>query len=572
MKSVAKPAGPESTSLAEAAPLLRVHHDPTVAVAQAERSHGTFPDTSQGSERITTGEDGYPRLKDGQASGGDGPDKPVAKMAALMPALALSIFLVGLDQTVTIATYGRIGTELEALSSTSWIATSFFLTLTTFQPLYGKLSDIFGRKACLLSACAVFGIGCLGCGLAQDIVQLCLARAVAGAGGGGMNAIVSILVTDLVSLRDRGVWQGYMNIVWAAGLSAGAPIGGLLADSIGWRWVFIVQAPLALLAFIAVYVALKLPHADNSHWTSKFLRIDFIGAFTLVSAVCLLLVGLDNGSNEGWGKQVTIVPLAVAPAVFAIFVLVEAKVAKEPFAPGRIIFDPPLLAANGASFSGVAAQMGVLFFIALFFQAALGMSASLAGFMFLPSTAFGLFGSLSGGMLIRRTGKYYWLTVTGYVVVLLGGLFMVGGVSHHSAAGAVVGLCILAAGISGSLTTTLVAVIANVEPQDMAVAVACSYLFRSLGTIIGISISTATLQQALRISLAQELGGTDRAREIEEQVRLSLDYINTLEPNVAAIVRSCYATATEWAFLPILIFAVLAIAASLFIKERKLDR
>lgn len=112
----------------------------------------------------------------------------------------------------------------------------YFITLTSFQPLYGKLSDIFGRKGCLLFSYAVFGIGCLGCGLAQDMVQLCLARAVAGIGGGGMNSVVSILLSDIVPLRERGVWQGYLNIIFAAGTSTGAPLGGLLADSVGWRW------------------------------------------------------------------------------------------------------------------------------------------------------------------------------------------------------------------------------------------------------------------------------------------------------------------------------------------------
>lgn len=146
------------------------------------------------------------------------------------------MFLGSLDQTLTLATYGKIGSELAALSSTSWIATSYFLTLTAFQPLYGKLSDIFGRKACLLFAYAVFGLGCLGCGLARSMLELCIARAVAGIGGGGINAVISILVTDLVSLRERGVWQGYLNIIYAGGVAAGAPIGGLFADNIGWRW------------------------------------------------------------------------------------------------------------------------------------------------------------------------------------------------------------------------------------------------------------------------------------------------------------------------------------------------
>ncbi|KAI3336385.1 MFS general substrate transporter [Xylariaceae sp. AK1471] len=502
----------------------------------------------------------------------DDPAKPKIKLAALLPALAIGVFLVALDQTLTIATYGKIGSELRALNSTSWIATSYFLTLTTSQPLYGKLSDIFGRKPCLLFAYAVFGLGCLGCGLARDIVELCIARAVAGAGGGGINTLIAILITDLVSLRDRGVWQGYINIVFTVGVSAGAPLGGLCADNIGWRWAFFGQCPVALLAFLSVYLVLHLPQADHSHWSTKFLRIDFAGAFTLVSAVFLLLFGLDNGSNEGWSKKITFVPLALAPVLFVVFVLVEAKVAKEPFAPGHVIFDPPLLAAYGANFFGVAGQMGVMFFIALFFQAALGMSATWAGLMFLPSTVFGLSGSLGGGLVIKRTGRYYWVTLTGYSILLLGIVPMVLGVGQQSAFGAGIGLAVLSFGAGIFITTTLIAIIANAAPEDTAVAIACSYLFRSLGTTIGISISTATLQQMLRVNLARDLGGADRAREIEEQVRLSLDYIRRLDPSVAAVVRKCYAVATQWAFVPVAGFAVLAIASSLFIKEKKLDR
>ncbi|TGJ80592.1 hypothetical protein E0Z10_g8186 [Xylaria hypoxylon] len=554
------------------APLLGQRHG-TSGSSNKVVSHGTFAGSSHDAETGATNiENGSPRVEAVFNGVSGDPPKPRVKMAALIPALAIGIFLVALDQTLTIATYGKIGSELQALNSTSWIATSYFLTLTTFQPLYGKLSDIFSRKSCLLFAYVIFGLGCLGCGLARNIVELCIARAIAGAGGGGMNALVSILVTDLVSLRDRGVWQGYINIVFAAGMSAGAPVGGLFADNVSWRWAFIVQCPIALLAFLSVYLVLDLPRAGHSHWSAKFLRIDFIGAFTLVSAVFLLLFGLDNGSNEGWSKKITIVPLALAPVLFAIFVFVEAKVAKEPFAPGHVIFNPPLLAAYGANFFGVAAQMGVLFFIALFFQAALGMSATWSGLVFMPSTFFALSGSLGAGLVMKRTGQYYWLTLIGYFLLLLGSIPMVLGAGQQSATITGIGLSVLTFGSSIFITTTLIAIIANAAPEDTAVAIACSYLFRSLGTTIGISISTATLQQMLRVNLAQNLGGADRAREIEGQVRLSLDYIRRLDPDVAIIVRKCYAIATQWAFIPTAIFAVLAVTSSLFIREKKLDR
>ncbi|KAI1281367.1 MFS multidrug transporter [Xylaria sp. FL0933] len=554
----------EAGAGSETAPLLGSRHDTTASANEAApSSHGPFAgaaDIENGSETVAnSGEE-------------DPPKAGAAKMAALFPALAVGVFLVALDQTLTIATYGRIGSELRALNSTSWVATSYFLTLTTFQPLYGKLSGIFGRKSCLLFGYAVFGLGCLGCGLARDIVELCIARAVQGAGGGGMNALVTILVTDLVSLRDRGVWQGYLNIVFAAGMSAGAPIGGLFADNIGWRWAFIIQFPIAFLSFIAVYLVLHLPHTDHSHWTAKFLRIDFAGTFTLVGAVFLLLFGLDNGSNEGWSKKITIVPLALTPVLFAIFVLVEAKVAKEPSAPGHVIFHPPLLAAYGSNFFGMAGHMAVLFVTPLFFQAALGMSATSSGLIFMPSTFFALSGSLGGGFVMKRTGRYYWLTIFGFSLPLLGIVPIILGAGWQSAILAAIGLCIVTFGNSISITSTLIAMIANAAPEDVAVAIACSYLFRSLGTTIGISVATATLQQMLRVNLAEKLGGADRAREIEEQVRLSLDYIRRLDPAVAMLVRKCYAIATQWAFVPVAVFIILATLSSVFIKEKKLNR
>lgn len=215
----------------------------------------------------------------------------------------------------------------------------YFLTLTCCQPLYGKLSDIFGRKGCLLFAYTIFGLGSLGCGLAQDIWQLIIARAVAGIGGGGMNAVTSILLSDIVPLRDRGMWQGYLNVIFGAGMATGAPLGGLMADSIGWRWSFIAQVPIVAAAFIACSLVLHLPSQDASNWREKMGKIDFLGAFCLVSAVLCLLIGLDNGSNAGWNKLETIVPLAISPALFVAFLLVEIKVASHPFAPGHIIFE-----------------------------------------------------------------------------------------------------------------------------------------------------------------------------------------------------------------------------------------
>lgn len=143
-----------------------------------------------------------------------------------------------MDNTIVVSSYGAIGTDLKALSKTSWIATAYLLTTTSFQPLYGKLSDIFGRKPALLFAYAIFGIGCLGCGLARSLGEIVAARAFAGIGGGGMTTVVSILVSDIVPLRSRGTWQGVLNIVFASGAAVGGPLGTLMSP----REIIILRA------------------------------------------------------------------------------------------------------------------------------------------------------------------------------------------------------------------------------------------------------------------------------------------------------------------------------------------
>ncbi|KAL3305990.1 major facilitator superfamily transporter [Colletotrichum asianum] len=502
----------------------------------------------------------------------DGNPEMAKKMHLLLPAIGIGIYLCAVDQLLTVATYAKIGSELHALNNTSWLATAYFITLTSFQPLYGKLSDIFGRKECLLFAYTVFALGSLGCGLARTFTQLCLARAVAGIGGGGMNSVVSILMSDIVPLRDRGVWQGYINIIFAAGTSTGAPLGGLLADSVGWRWSFIGQVPLCVAAFAAVYFVLDLPQTSHDHWREKVRRIDFLGAGCLVAAVVALLVGLDAGSNRGWANGVTLAGLAAAPVLFGVFVFVEMRVASHPFAPGHIIFDRSLFAGYLTNFFGVARHIASIFFLPLFFQAVQGASATQAGAFLVPAMIFSVVASVGSGVIMKRTGRYYKLTVAAFGLMCAALVPVVAALWVRSTAGVVGGMAVLALGGGAGITTTLVALLSNAAVEDTAVVVACSYLFRSLGSSIGISVCSAVLQQVLRTQLRVRLSDGEEARRIEERVRESLDYIRELEPGVQGEVRGSYQVATLGAMVPMTAFLVLAFASTFFIRERALSK
>ncbi|KAL2001551.1 hypothetical protein VTN02DRAFT_1601 [Thermoascus thermophilus] len=496
------------------------------------------------------------------------------QLKLIVPAISIGVFLSAADQTIIVASYGKIGSDLQALNLTSWIATSYFLTLTSFQPLYGRLSDIFGRKACLLFAYAVFGTGCLFCGLAQNIHQLIAARVFQGIGGGGMTTVVSILMSDIVPLRDRGVWQGVINIIYATGSGIGAPLGGILADYIGWRWAFIAQMPLCLLAFTAVTFLLKLPVREKTDWRTKLRRIDFLGAVVLVGAVFGFLLGLDRGSNVSWTLPITIASLSVSAVLFILFVLIEIYVAAEPFAPGHIIFDRTLFACYGCNFFSFGGWLAALFYIPLYFQAVDGVSATVAGLRLLPSIVAGVSGSLFSGFVMRWTGRYFWLTVAGYTSLTCGLLviFLASGGAFKNTVVVILGMVMSGFGNGIGVTTTLIGLISNASPQDQAVATACSYLFRSLGSVIGLSLSSTVVQQLLRNRLRSALGGNKDIDRIVEGVRQSLDFIKTLDPTVARLVRSCYGWSTNLGFAFMIGVVFFALLSSFFIREKSLSR
>ncbi|PSK50466.1 hypothetical protein B9Z65_410 [Elsinoe australis] len=573
---------PDDHATSETSPLIP---EAQPEISPTEASEGIAPNAPRLSEHAnghTNGQASYGTTDDPESQSQDAkPPAPIegnpevrARLPWILPAIAIGVFLSAADQTIIVSSYGKIGSDLHALSSTSWIATAYFLTLTSFQPLYGKLSDIFGRKPCLLFAYLIFGLGCLFCGLARNIGELIAARAFAGIGGGGMTTVVSILLSDTVTLRERGTWQGYINIIYAAGAASGAPLGGIMADAIGWRWAFLGQSPLCLIAFIAVAAVLKEPAKESSHWKEKLRRIDFLGALILICAVFTLLLALDRGSNVSWRDTITLASLGASIPLFAVFILVEMKVATEPFAPGHIIFHRSLFACYACNFFSFSGWLAAIFYIPLYFQAVDGLSATQAGVRLMPSMAFGVSGSLFAGVYMQKTGRYYWLTVLCYffLTVGMGVILLTSGAVVSSTVGIIIGMCICAFSNGIGVTSTLIGLIANATREDQAIATACSYLFRSLGSVFGVSMSATVANQTLRKYLEEELSNGEAAREIASKVRESLAFVKTLEPEMRAIVEECYAKSTRGAFgLQIGLVAGAAFAAW-FIREKALSR
>lgn len=389
-----------------------------------------------------------------------------------------------------------------------------------------------------------------------------------------MTTVVSILMSDIVPLKDRGMWQGYINIIYAFGAGCGAPLGGLLADSVGWRWAFMGQAPLCLLAFISVFFVLQLPPKEEKNLKANLNRIDFLGAIVLVCAVFSMLLGFDRGSNVSWTIPLSYGPLLASPLLFALFILVETKYAREPFAPGHIIFERALFAGYLCNFFSFAGWLAAIYYIPLYFQAVDGYGAAASGLRLLPAILAGVSGSLLAGYLMKRTGKYYWLTVTAYAMLLSGMvlIFLFAGPIRNSVWGLVSGMVLCGLGNGIGVTTTLIALISNASPDDQAVTTACSYLFRSLGSVIGIALSSTVVQQSLRNNLRRDLGSGERADQIVQRVRRSLDSIWKLEPEVRDVVRRCYGHAVRDALGLMIGITFFALVSSFFIREKRLSR
>ena len=285
-----------------------------------------------------------------------------AKTTAILGSIAALYFGVWLactDATMVTAIYNTISSDFGRLQDSMWILAAYHLGLAPAQPLYGKLSDIFGHRAMLAIAYALFGIGCIFCGLGSSLFQFAAGRVVAGLGGAGMISLVSSLVVHLVPLRDVAVWRSWMYVMATFGRSIGAPLGGVLADSIGWRGSFIYQAPLALLAITLVWWQLPTEFEHNSvaresdvsknaaqTTSSKLRRIDFPGAFLIATSIVAILLVLNFASKKLTLFDPLIIGLVMLWIISSLlFLLVEAKYAPEPILPLRLLLERDVLTA-----------------------------------------------------------------------------------------------------------------------------------------------------------------------------------------------------------------------------------
>lgn len=336
----------------------------------------------------------------------------------------------------------------------------------------------------------------------------------------------TIVTSDLVSLKSRGTWQGLGNLVYAAGASGGAPLAGLLVDSgLGWRWAFLIQVPLCVLHFAVVFIKVNIPGGPGSI-VEKLKRIDVFGALTLVGSVTLIIVSLSLGGNEReWTDPLVLGSLIGGLVILVAFVLVEKYVAREPLMPMQVLFKrTPGFVALACWFLTMS-QFGIIFNIPLYFTAVEQTSSSYAGLHLIPNAVVASACSLSSGLIMARIGRYKAM-LTGFGLLAFAGplamCFWHRGTTPEWAYWLTMPWN--GAAYGGVLTITLVALIASIEPSLMAAATGVTYLFRATGSVLGISLSNAVLQDQLQKNLRKS-GLPDK---IVRAIRLDVNTIRSL--------------------------------------------
>ncbi|CAL1702255.1 unnamed protein product [Somion occarium] len=442
----------------------------------------------------------------------------------VLAGLYSAVFLGALDGTIVATLLSPIGSYFNESNRASYIGTSYLLSVCCFTPLYGRLSDILGRKGAMLLALSLFGSGTLLCGLAPSMDALIAARAVAGMGGGGVMTVSSIAVTDLIPLRQRGLYQGMTNILFGLGAGLGGPLGGWMNDTWGWRSAFLLQMPILVFSFLLVIakVSIRLPdEVQNQPIRIKLQRLDFLGSITLVSTVGCLLLGLSLKSTEElpwthplvWG-------LLVASIVWAVlFVLVEARWAPFPVMPIRLVTQRTPLAVSLSNLFGSAAAFSMIYNVPLYFSAVRLDNSTDAGLHLLPHSFAISTGSVFAGWIMRKTGKLYTLTLVSSGLTVFATVMIALWDENTSGFHLWFDIFPQGLGMASVITTTLIAMIANVVKEDFAVATGITYLFRTTGQVLGVSLSGALLQAILTSKLKERIHGPD-AESIIESIRL----------------------------------------------------
>ncbi|GAB19195.1 putative drug resistance transporter [Gordonia effusa NBRC 100432] len=523
------------------------------------------------------------------------------QILTILGGLMMGMFLAALDQTIVSTAIRTIADDLQGYSMQAWVTTAYLVTSTIVTPLYGKLSDIYGRKPFFMVAISIFIVGSLLCSLATSMYQLAAFRALQGLGAGGLFTLALTTIGDIVPPRERAKYQGYFLAVFGTSSVLGPVLGGLFAGQAsilwvsGWRWVFLVNVPIGIVALFVVYRVLNYNQEKN-----KSQRTDYWGAAALAVAVAPLLIVAEQGYKWGWTSGTSWLCYVIGAVGVAAFVAVEHRMGDDALIPLRVFKNRVF--AQGIVVSVIVGMVmfGGISMLPQYFQVLRGSSPMVAGLQMLPMVLGLMIGSVASGQMISRTGRYKVFTILGSIMITAM-TFLLHLVSNATSTGLVM-LAAFGLGFGlGNLMQPITLAMQNIlPPRDMGMSTGTATFFRQMGGTLGVAvffsllfstmgpnIATSTTEAASTpefraavvqaaqspdpqvqafgkalLAKAQGQGGGDTSSVMDDT-----SIIEKLPDAIANPIKDGFADSMDYVFLIVSITSLLAVLATVTWKE-----
>lgn len=488
------------------------------------------------------------------------------EILVVLGGLMAGMFLAALDQSIVGTALPQIVSEFNSLDKLSWVVTAYLLTSTASTPLWGKISDLYGRRPLFIAAIVTFLGGSVLSAVAQNIEQLIGFRAVQGLGAGGLMSLAFATIGDVIPPRERGKYMGYFGAVFGLSSVAGPLLGGLLTDGPGWRWIFWINVPIGAVALVIVSARLKLNHVRRSH------QIDYLGAATVAAAVTSLLLYLSwSGPEHGWATGQSLALLGAAVVLAVAFVLIELRVS-EPIIP-MDLFKGRIFSGNAAfAFLLGIAMFGAIIFLPLYMQAVKEMSPTRSGLALLPMIVGIFSASIPSGQLMSRTGRYKQYPIISAVMVALA-MFLLSTISTTTPYWQLaIYMFVMGAGLGLSMQIVVTAAQNSVPRRHMGTATSTMTFFRSMGGAIGTAVFGAVLTSRLKTHLADTI--PNATQSVVDQLAKAANSVQALHklpsPQPRGWALESLVKAMDDVFLVAIPFVALALVIALITPEQKL--
>ncbi|MET9125453.1 MULTISPECIES: MDR family MFS transporter [unclassified Streptomyces] len=450
------------------------------------------------------------------------------QIMVILSGLLLGMFLAALDQTVVSTAIYKIGESLNGLTAQAWVTTAFLITSTIATPMYGKLSDQYGRKPFFLFAIAVFITGSALCTLSTSMYMLAAFRAFQGIGAGGLFSLAFAIIGDIIPPRERAKYQGYFMAVFGTSSVLGPVVGGALAGQNtllgidGWRWIFLINVPIGIVALIVVAKVLHLEHNRREH------RIDFAGALSLMVALVPLLIVAEQGRTWGWGSTSSVVCYVIGVLGVVSFLFAEHRAGDDALLPMRL-FRNGVFAVGAAQSTIIGIGMfGGITLLPLYLQLVKGNSPTKAGLLTLPLVLGIMALSVVAGQITSRTGRYKIFPIIGGGLLVIGMLMLWRLTADSGLVYTDLAMFVVGAGLGLNMQTIVLAMQNAVPPRDIGVATSSTTFFRQMGGTAGVAVFLSIVYSVVGDKISEAFADARGTAAFQAAAQAHPDQVKTL--------------------------------------------